>query len=92
MAGDTARTDPAPALLDRIPDRRPTAGELRAAGYSVDAEVADAAVPTTYHADSPTPPGEVHLVGMNPPDCEGTPLERDPGPTAPAPVPRGRRR
>lgn len=39
-----------------------TAGDLRAAGYTVDPRLADDEVPTAFMADSPTPPGEIRPV------------------------------
>lgn len=75
--GDTPRTEREPAVVDAAPAARPTAGEMRAAGYAVDPDVEADQVPSRYVADSPTPPGEVRLVEDTAAADDGlTPMER----------------
>lgn len=73
--GDSPRTDPEPALVEEADVRPPTAGELRKAGYQVPEGIKAGDVPSSYVADSPTPPGEVRLVE------DTTPQASDKSPT-----------
>lgn len=57
--------------VDKPPEVLATAGELRKAGYTVDPKYKDKDIPSSYEADTPTAPGEVHLVQHAPVD-EGT--------------------
>lgn len=64
--------------VDKPDEVLPTNAELRKAGYKVPEDAKAGDVPSAYTADSPTPPGEVHLV-VKPeedPDAHLTPNER----------------
>lgn len=71
--------------VEKPDDHTPSIGDLRKAGYVVPDKdelgkgVKDSDPPGNYAADTPTPPGEVHLVQQpeTDPDADLSPNERD---------------